>query len=64
VHRIGQNRGVQVFKLITKDTIEERIDWLIKDKLRLIDTLNTEEGPDLFKSFTKKELLQLVESLS
>jgi SNF2 family DNA or RNA helicase len=64
VHRIGQNRGVQVFKLITKDTIEERIDWLIKDKLRLIDTLSTEEGPDLFKNFTKKELLQLVESLS
>lgn len=63
VHRIGQNRGVQVFKLITKDTIEERIDWLIKDKLRLIDTLNTDEGPDLFKNFTKKELLQLVESL-
>jgi len=64
VHRIGQNRGVQVFKLITKDTIEERIDWLIKDKLRLIDTLSTEEGPDLFKNFTKKELLSLVESLS
>lgn len=64
VHRIGQNRGVQVFKLITKDTIEERIDWLIKDKLRLIETLNTDEGPDLFKNFTKKELLQLVESLN
>ena len=56
--------GVQVFKLITKDTIEERIDWLIKDKLRLIDTLNTDEGPELFKNFTKKELLALVESLS
>jgi SNF2 family DNA or RNA helicase len=64
VHRIGQNRGVQVFKLITKDTIEERIDWLIKDKLRLADTLSTEEGPDLFKNFTKKELLALVESLT
>jgi superfamily II DNA or RNA helicase len=64
VHRIGQNRGVQVFKLITKDTIEERIDWLIKDKLRLIDTLNTDEGPDLFKNFSKKELIELVESLS
>lgn len=64
VHRIGQSRGVQVFKLITKDTIEERIDWLIKDKLRLIDTLDSEEGPDLFKNFSKKELLALVESLS
>lgn len=64
VHRIGQNRGVQVFKLITKDTIEERIDWLIKDKLRLVDTLSAEEGPDLFKNFTKKELLALVESLT
>jgi SNF2 family DNA or RNA helicase len=64
VHRIGQSRGVQVFKLITKDTIEERIDWLIKDKLRLIETLSTDEGPEIFKNFTKKELLELVESLS
>jgi len=29
VHRIGQNRGVQVFKMVTKGTIEEHIHMLI-----------------------------------
>ena len=29
VHRIGQKRGVQVFKLVTKGTFEERIDVMI-----------------------------------
>jgi len=28
VHRIGQMRGVQVFRLITKGTLEERIDQI------------------------------------
>ena len=32
VHRIGQNRNVQVLKLVTRDTLEERIDQLIKKK--------------------------------
>ena len=30
VHRIGQERNVTVFRLITKGTIEERIDALFK----------------------------------
>ena len=32
VHRIGQTRGVQVFKLVTKNTLEERIDEIIAKK--------------------------------
>ncbi|MDE3046704.1 MAG: DEAD/DEAH box helicase, partial [Verrucomicrobiota bacterium] len=32
VHRIGQNRGVQVFKLVTKHSIEEHIHEMIERK--------------------------------
>ena len=32
VHRIGQRRGVQVFKLITERTLEEKIDSIIAKK--------------------------------
>ena len=32
VHRIGQRRGVQVFKLVTENTLEEKIDKIIAKK--------------------------------
>ena len=32
VHRLGQTRGVQVFKLLTLNTIEERIDQILIEK--------------------------------
>jgi len=35
VHRMGQRRFVQVFKLVTKGTIEERIDAMIRSKTGL-----------------------------
>jgi SNF2 family DNA or RNA helicase len=35
VHRMGQRRFVQVFKLVTKGTIEERIDAMIRSKIGL-----------------------------
>jgi len=37
VHRIGQRRFVQVFKLVTRNTIEERIDAMIRRKSQLLD---------------------------
>ena len=35
VHRIGQSRGVQVFKMVTKGTIEEHIHKIIEKKIGL-----------------------------
>ena len=32
VHRIGQKRGVQVFKLVTEGTLEEKIAAIIERK--------------------------------
>ena len=39
VHRIGQNRFVQVYKLVTRGTIEERIDRIIRSKSELMNAV-------------------------
>lgn len=59
VHRLGQKKGVQVFKLVTMHTIEERIDQLIEKKGRLLEEVVGRDDPSLFKAFTKQELLSL-----
>jgi len=38
-HRIGQTQNVQVVKLVTKGTLEERIDRVLKDKTELFDKI-------------------------
>jgi len=59
VHRIGQKRFVQVFKLVTRDTIEERIDDLIRSKLALMEQVVT-PTEDVLKTFDRKELAALL----
>ena len=60
VHRIGQKRGVQVLTLVTKGTLEERIDRIIESKARLAADLVPEEDPRLFRRFTRDELRELL----
>lgn len=60
VHRIGQRRGVQVFKLVTKNSIEERIASIIDRKKDLIENALIEDSPDTLKSFSRKELLEIL----
>lgn len=59
VHRIGQKRFVQVFKLVTRDTIEERIDDLIRSKIELIEHVVT-PTEDVLKAFDRRELAELL----
>jgi len=61
VHRIGQRRGVQVFKLVTEGTLEEKIAALIAKKRRLLDSVVKEDDPGLLKSFTREELIELMD---
>lgn len=61
VHRIGQVRGVQVFKLVTKGTFEERIDAMIERKGRLMEEVIGVDEQELLKTFTRDELIQLLE---
>lgn len=63
VHRIGQSRGVQVFKLVTKKTIEERIHNLIEEKKGLLEEVVGFDDQDVIKHFTKQELLSLLQEI-
>ena len=60
VHRIGQKRGVQVFKLVTEGTLEEKIAAIISKKRNLMDRVIEESDPAVMKSFTRKELIDLL----
>lgn len=60
VHRIGQTRGVQVFKLVTKDTFEERIDAMILRKGKLMEEVVGIDDQQVVKSFTREELMELI----
>lgn len=58
-HRIGQKNTVNVYKLITKDTIEENIVKLQEKKYALADQILS--GEDMGSgSFTREEILELI----
>ena len=61
VHRYGQSRGVQVFKLVTKNTFEERIDQIIERKKDLLDAAVAFDDHEVMKSFTRDELFELLQ---
>jgi len=60
VHRIGQKNVVQVFKFMTKGTLEERIDSVIESKRRLSQKTLVEDSPDTLKIFTREELMEIL----
>jgi len=60
VHRIGQKRGVQVFKLVTKGTLEEKIADIIEKKKNLSENIIKEDDPNLLKVFSKNQLLEML----
>ena len=60
VHRIGQHKNVQVFKLLTKDTFEEKIDLLIRKKQDLFEKY-LEKDEEIFKNLTRQELIGLLQ---
>ena len=63
VHRIGQNRGVQVFKMVTKDTIEEHIHQMIQKKMALLEGVISFDEQDHIKGFNREEILELLRIL-
>jgi SNF2 family DNA or RNA helicase len=60
VHRIGQRRFVQVFKLLTRNTIEERIDELIRKKTDLMEQI-VAPTEDVISSLSKTEIVELLD---
>ncbi len=60
VYRIGQKRAVQVFKLVTEDTLEEKIAAMIDRKRKLMSSVVQADHPKLGKIFSRDELLELL----
>ena len=59
-YRIGQKKNVQVYKLITKDSIEEKIYDLQKKKEMLIDTMLS-TNQTFINKLSKEDILKLFE---
>jgi len=61
VYRIGQKKAVQVFKLVTEGTLEEKISAIIDRKRRLMESVVQADDPRLSKVFSREELIDLLE---
>jgi SNF2 family DNA or RNA helicase len=61
VHRIGQKKAVQIFKLISEGTLEEKISAIIERKRQLMDAVVQVYNPQLGKIFTREELIELLQ---
>jgi len=61
VHRMGQRHPVQVYKLITIGTLEEKIHHLIEQKRALAADLILEDDGSILKQLNQKELAGLFE---
>ena len=57
-YRIGQKKNVQVYKLITKNSIEERIYELQQRKAKLIDSMLS-TNQTFINKLSKEEIMQL-----
>ena len=58
-HRLGQTVKVNVIKYTCEDTIEERIDRILRRKQALFDRLVDDVSMDLSTRMNRKELLEL-----
>jgi len=62
VHRMGQKHVVQVFKLITIGTLEEKINRLIARKKNLANQMIRKDDAAIIKRLSREELLDLLTS--
>ncbi len=60
VHRIGQLKSVLVLKLITRGTLEEKIDRMIQAKQALFEKF-LDKDEEIFKALSRQELIELLQ---
>lgn len=63
VHRIGQSRGINVFKFVAKNTIEEHIHAIIEKKKDLISNVIGFDSEQDLKRLDRNELTELLKKL-
>ncbi|MCH9811642.1 DEAD/DEAH box helicase, partial [bacterium] len=63
VHRMGQSRGVSVFKFVTKHSLEEHIHHIIEKKSKLIENIVGYDSEDDFKKLGKAELKKILHQI-
>ncbi|MGJ8632762.1 MAG: SNF2-related protein [Luteolibacter sp.] len=61
-HRIGQTKPVTVFRLLTKDTVEEKVTRLQASKKALADSLDESATPTDAPAWSASELEKLLKS--
>ena len=59
-HRIGQDRAVNVYRLVAQDTIEEKVCQLQAHKQRLIDTVVDDVGDGGTQGMDIDQLIELL----
>lgn len=57
-HRLGQHRAVCVHTLVTKDTFEERLDEIMRDKTEL-SSMTVTSGEDWIASYSDEKIKEL-----
>ncbi len=63
-HRIGQDKAVFVYKLITEDTVEDKILGMQKSKKKLAESIYSGKGGEKGSTITAEELTTLLKPLS
>ncbi len=59
VHRMGQTEVVQVIKLLTKNTLEEKLHFLLQKKQALANDVISEDDAFILKNISKEDLIDL-----
>ena len=60
VHRMGQKHVVQVFKLVTTGTLEDKINTIIEKKRSMANKLIREDDATIIKRLSREELIELL----
>lgn len=63
VYRIGQNRGVQVFKIVCKDSLEEYIHEMIEKKLLLLQEIVSYDDQHQIKHLSREEITDILNKI-
>lgn len=63
VHRIGQHRGVQVFKMVCNQTLEEKVHMMIERKGELLEDIVAADDQGVLKRLDREDIMALLQGV-